>query len=465
MLKKHGQFWESIFLIADIIVIAFIWVISYYLRFSGILIPAYKGTPPIQEYLFLLLPILLIWPFLFKNLGLYRPRRMSSPISEIFDIIKASTLAVIILIAATFFIRQYEFSRLVFIYFWFLSVIALSLERWAFRGILRYFRRIGYNLRHVLIVGAGDLGCKVAKKIRENPWAGLEVVGYLDDYKQAGEMIEGKRIIGKISDLVEKIHEHDIDQVFIALPIRAYRRLMYAVERLKDEMVTIRIVPDIYQTTTLNANVEEFEGVPLINLTDTSIYGWGLVMKRFFDIAFSLFSIILMVPLMIIIALIIKFTSNGPVLFKQRRCGLDGRIIWVYKFRTMTVCEDLPTALHVQRDDLRLTKFGKFLRRTSLDELPQFINVLQGRMSVVGPRPHALMHNDHYRKVIKSYMLRHKVKPGITGWAQVNGWRGNTSLEKRIECDLFYIENWSLWLDIKIMWLTIWKGLVNKNAY
>lgn len=466
MLKKHSQFWESVVLITDIAIIASVWIVSYYLRFSGFLIPVNKGIPPLQKYLVLLLPIVLIWLFLFRNLGLYRPRRISSHFSELIDIAKASTLAVGILITATFFIRQYEFSRLVFLYFWFLSIFILSLERWAFRELLRYFRRKGYNLRRAVIIGAGDLGSRVAKKIRENPWTGLEVVGYLDDYKPSGEIIEGKRVLGGISDVVGIIRDHDVDQVFIALPIRAYRRLAYIVERLKDEMVTIRIVPDIYQATTLNANVEEFEGMPLINLTDTPMYGWSLVMKRFFDIVFSLTAIIITSPIMLLIGISIKLASPGPILYRQERMGLDGRTFNMLKFRSMKVdAEDKTGAVWAKENDPRRTKFGSFLRRTSLDELPQFFNVLKGDMSIVGPRPERPVFIEEFRKKIPGYMLRHKMKAGITGWAQVEGWRGNTSLEKRIECDLYYIENWSVWLDIKIMCLTIWKGLVNKNAY
>jgi len=469
MLKKHSQFLESIAVIADIVIIFACWVIAYYLRFFIITLPPPKDVPQLENYLFILLPIVIIWPFLFKHLGLYRPRRISSHFAEIFDLVKASTLAVIILIATTFFTRKYEYSRLVFLYFCGLSVMSLTIERWAFREILRYLRRQGYNLRHALIVGAGDLGVRVVEKIKNNPWTGLEIVGFLDDYKSIGETVGGKEVIGRINDIKSIVDKYNIDQVFVALPIRAYSRLIYIMECLKDELVNIRIVPDIYQAITLNASVEDFEGLPLINLTDTPMYGWNVVFKRFVDILFSSLALIVISPLMAVIALIMKLTSPGPVFFKQRRYGLDGKVIWVYKFRTMTVCEDGPDVPQAQKCDPRITPFGAFLRSTSLDELPQFINVLQGQMSVVGPRPHAIAHNEQYRKLITSYMLRHKVKPGITGWAQVNGWRGETDtldkMEKRIDYDLYYIENWSIWFDMKIMWLTVWKGLVNKNAY
>lgn len=465
MLKKYSQFWERIFILLDISVMSFAWVSAYYLRFRYI----NYSDGQFRAHMTLLLPIVLAWPFIFRNMGLYRPRRVSSHVSEIFDIAKASTLAVFILVTSTFFLKKHELSRLVFLYFWLISIFALSVERMIFREALRYIRRKGYNIRRVLIVGAGDLGGKVARKIIDNRWTGLEVAGYLDDYKPVGQIVEGKYVLGRISDIEEIVDKHLIEQVFVALPVRAYKRLVYVMEKLSDKLINIRIVPDIYQAITLNASVEDFEGLPLINLTDTPMYGWNVVFKRFVDIVFSSSALIVISPLMAVMALIIKLTSPGPVFFKQRRYGLDGKVIWVYKFRTMTVCEDGTDVPQAQKCDPRITLFGAFLRSTSLDELPQFINVLQGQMSVVGPRPHAIAHNEQYRKLIRSYMLRHKVKPGITGWAQVNGWRGETDtldkMEQRVKYDLYYIENWSIWFDLKIMWLTVWKGFVNKNAY
>ena len=297
----------------------------------------------------------------------------------------------------------------------------------------------------------------------------MEVIGYLDDYKKEGEIVAGKAVLGRISDVTRIVDKFNVDQVFLALPVRAYNRYLYIMENLKDKMVDIRIVPDIYQAITLNASVENFEGLPLINLTNTPMYGWNAVLKRIADLVVAVVAIIITVPLMILISILIRLTSPGPVLFKQHRYGLDGRVIKIYKFRTMTVCEDGPEIPQAKRHDCRITKIGALLRRTSLDELPQFFNVLQGRMSVVGPRPHAVAHNEIYRKLIRNYMLRHKVKPGITGWAQVNGCRGETDtvdkMEKRVQHDIYYIEHWSLTFDLRIILLTLWTGLVNKNAY
>lgn len=468
MLKKHSQFWESLLIIIDIFVISVAWVTSYYIRFYAIPVNG-DVIPPLRDYIVVIVPIVIIWPFIFRNMGLYRPRRISSHAAEIFNIAKASSLALITLVSVNYFMKKFEFSRLVFLYFWSSCIFMLSVERMFFREVLRLFRRKGYNVRRVLIVGAGDLGKRVATKIKSNPWTGLNLVGYLDDYKPLGEEVEGKKVIGRISDLQNVVRREGIDQVFVALPIRAYIRLMYIIEKLRDEIVNVRVVPDIYQALTLSASFEDFEGLPLINLTDTPMYGWNVVAKRVSDIFFSLLALLITAPVMGLIAAGVKLTSPGPVFFRQRRYGLDGKVIWVYKFRTMTVCEDGQNVPQAKKGDSRITPFGSFLRRTSLDEIPQFFNVLKGEMSLVGPRPHAVAHNEYYRTLLKGYMLRHKVKPGITGWAQVNGFRGETDtiekMENRVKYDLHYIENWSIWLDMKIMWLTIWKGLVNKNAY
>lgn len=454
-------------LLADMLMVTLSWISASYLRFHH---DKNGGTAFLSmEYEVFLLPVVLVWAFVFRNMGLYKARRISSLISEFSDIAKGSTISIIILVTLSFFLVRYDFSRLFILYFWGISVASLYLERAVFRAGLRYIRRKGYNFRQLLIVGAGDLGVRAARKIKDNQWMGFVITGYLDDYKPIGTVVEEGRVIGRISDIESVVDNHHVDQVFIALPVKAYKRLDYVVEKLRDKLVNVSIVPNIYNSITLNAGVSDLDGLPLINLTSTPMYGWDVVVKRSLDLIVSLIAVIITSPIMFIIALIIKLTSKGSVLFKQRRYGLDGGVIWVYKFRTMTVCEDGIDVPQAQKCDPRITPFGAFLRRTSLDELPQFFNVLQGRMSVVGPRPHAIAHNEQYRKLINTYMLRHKVKPGITGWAQVNGWRGETDvldkMKKRVDYDIYYIENWSVWLDIKIIWLTIWTGMVSRNAY
>lgn len=466
MLKKNSQFLESIFILLDVVIISAAWFVAHFFRFSEYSIIPYVVVPPFNIYIILLLPIVLIFVFIFRNMGLYRPRRVATKFSEIFDVIKSVTLSVFILVSLTYLIRKAEFSRLVFLYFWIISIVFLSVERVVLREILWFFRRKGHNIRRVLVVGAEDLGVKTVKKIIDNSWTGLDVVGFLDDRKKVGEVVEGKEILGRTTKIKEIIRDYSVDQVFIALPVQSFKKMMFVVGSLRDEIVTVRVVPDIYQTITLNASLEDLEGLPIINLSDTSMYGWNVVVKRALDLIFSLAATIAALPLMLLIAIVIKTTSAGPIFYRQERMGLDGRNFHMLKFRSMKVnAETRSGAVWAKENDTRRTIIGGFLRKTSLDELPQFFNVLKGDMSIVGPRPERPVFIKEFKEKIPKYMLRHKVKAGITGWAQVNGWRGNTSLEKRIECDIYYIEHWSIWFDIRIMWLTIWKGLINKHAY
>jgi len=467
MLKKHTQFLESLLFLIDLFIIGFTWFFSYYFRFYSGLIPIEKGIPPFKIYLYLIIPILFIWGFVFKYFGLYRPKRMSSYFNEIFDITKACTFSVFILIFLTFLFRQYEYSRLVFLGFWAMTIAAMSVERIAFREILRYMRRKGYNLRYALIVGTGVLAEDVLKRIESHPDLGVKVVGFIssNEYSSA-KPFKGIPVAGIYKDIRGIIKEKGIDQIIIALPAGEHNITVEILKDIGDDMVDIKVVPDLYEFMSLRGGVEEFDGLPIISLQDTPLYGWNIVIKRATDIIVSIIALIIILPLMVLIAALIKLASPGPVFYKQERMGIGGDTFQMLKFRTMrTDAEKATGPVWAEKDDPRRTKLGSFLRKTSLDELPQFINVLKGDMSIVGPRPERPVFIEDFRKKIPKYMLRHKMKAGITGWAQVNGWRGNTSLERRIECDLFYIENWSLLLDIKIMWLTIWKGLINKNAY
>ena len=467
MLKKHTQFLESLLFLIDLFIIGFTWFFSYYFRFYSGLIPIEKGIPPFKIYLYLIIPILFIWGFVFKYFGLYRPKRMSSYFNEIFDITKACTFSVFILIFLTFLFRQYEYSRLVFLGFWAMTIAAMSVERIAFREILRYMRRKGYNLRYALIVGTGVLAEDVLKRIESHPDLGVKVVGFIssNEYSSA-KPFKGIPVAGIYKDIRGIIKEKGIDQIIIALPAGEHNITVEILKDIGDDMVDIKVVPDLYEFMSLRGGVEEFDGLPIISLQDTPLYGWNIVIKRATDVIVSIIALIIILPLMVLIAALIKLASPGPVFYKQERMGIGGDTFQMLKFRTMrTDAEKATGPVWARKDDPRSTKLGSFLRKTSLDELPQFINVFKGDMSIVGPRPERPVFIEDFRKKIPKYMLRHKMKAGITGWAQVNGWRGNTSLERRIECDLFYIENWSLLLDIKIMWLTIWKGLINKNAY
>ena len=383
------------------------------------------------------------------------------------DIVKATSIATLILITLTFFVARSEFSRVIFLYFWIISIIALCLIRILFREFLRLIRKRGYNLRYALIAGTGKLGQDITDKIQDHPELGLKIRGFLsEDASQVGNTVDGYQVLDTYENIRDVIISNQIDMVLITLPLNAHEKLKSILDNIADEMVSIMIIPDLFEFISLRGGVGEFEGIPIISLRDSPLYGWNRVIKKATDISLSLFIILVTSPLMLAISILIKIMSPGPILYKQDRMGLDGKIFKMLKYRTMgTQAEEKTGPTWATENDQRRTLIGAFLRKTSLDELPQFFNVLKGDMSIVGPRPERPHFIQQFRSKIPKYMLRHKMKAGITGWAQVNGWRGNTSLEKRIEYDLYYIENWKLMFDFEIMWLTFWRGFISKNAY
>jgi len=468
MLKKHSKFFETLVLLLDWITLSCSWILAYLLRFYYLpVIPVSKGIPPFITYLTLLVIMLPLWYIVFKAFGLYRPRRISSKIAEGMNIATATSIAIVILVALTFFVRQYEFSRLTFLYFWINCVIFLSIERILFRELLRFIRKRGYNLRHALIVGTGSLGQDVTDRVHGHPELGIKIRGFLsEDNSQIGNELKGFKVLDTFENIRSVVMNQKIDMVLITLPLSAHEKLKDILNDIGDEMVSIMLIPDLLELATLRGGIGEFEGMPVISLRDTPLYGWNIVVKRVTDFVLSITILLAVSPLMLVISFLVKVTSRGPVFYSQERMGLDGKIFNMLKFRTMEIQAEKETGpVWAAKNDSRRTSIGTFLRKTSLDELPQFFNVLKGDMSIVGPRPEREFFIQQFRNKVPKYMLRHKMKAGITGWAQISGWRGNTSLEKRIECDLYYIENWSLRLDLAIMWLTIWRGLVNKHAY
>lgn len=364
---------------------------------------------------------------------------------------------------------------------WFvITLTALLLWRLIVRVFLRNLRARGYNTRMAAIVGTGSLAQEVASRLQNCTWAGYRIYGYFDDRVRNQPLsVECRRAlgsdeatcdaVGSFDELVRLAENGQLDSVYIALPMRAERRIQELLHRLANSAATVYVVPDWFVFELLHARSINLNGIPAIGLIGEPMRGLDGWLKRAEDIIVaSLILSAIAVP-MLFIAMLVKLTSHGPAIFKQQRYGMDGKPIEVWKFRTMKVMENGSDFKQAKKDDDRITRVGAFLRRTSLDELPQFINVLQGSMSIVGPRPHAVAHNEEFRGQVKSYMRRHKIKPGITGWAQINGWRGETDtlekMEKRIEHDLHYIHHWSVWWDIKIIIKTIFKGFVGKNAY
>ncbi len=326
------------------------------------------------------------------------------------------------------------------------------------------------NQTRVIIVGCNEIGIQLAEQFSINPYLGVRCIGYFDD--RAPERLthlNDHPLLGRLKDLAAYTKANRIDQIYLALPMASQPRILSLLDDLKDTTASVFFAPDIFVTDLIQGRMDYVAGVPVVAVCDTPFTGINGVVKRITDIVLSCAILLLISPLLVAIAIGVKMTSPGPVLFRQRRYGLDGKEIVVYKFRSMTVQDDGAIVRQATRNDQRITPFGGFLRRTSLDELPQFINVLQGRMSIVGPRPHAVAHNETYRKLIKGYMVRHKVKPGITGWAQVNGYRGETEtvdkMQKRIEYDLEYLRTWSIGLDLWIIMKTVLVVLKDRNAY
>jgi Undecaprenyl-phosphate glucose phosphotransferase len=466
MLKKHSKFFENLLLLADLAIVALSWLGAFGYRFFLDPTPIPGGIPPLEPYLLLLLPIVLIWPIVFRAFGLYRPRRIGSRLGEIGDVAQACSVAALILTGLTFFVRQFEFSRLVVLYFWILSTAGLSLARGAFREALRFVRRRGYNLRHAVVVGWGEVAEQMVRLLGAHPELGIRLRGCFLDPEAGGSAPGGLPVLGQTDSLFRFLEQERIDQIFVALPLEASSRLAEVVKGLDDATVDVRVVPDFSRFMNLRGAVEEFEGLAFICLQGSPVYGWNRVLKRSFDVLVAGTLLIFASPLLGLIAVLVKLTSKGSVLYRQERMGLDGGTFWMLKFRSMRVdAEEESGPVWAQAGDPRRTMVGTLLRVTSLDELPQLWNVVKGEMSLVGPRPERPVFIQEFRQRIPKYMLRHMMKAGMTGWAQVNGWRGNTSLEKRIEYDLYYIEHWSLLFDMKILALTLWKGLISRNAY
>jgi len=464
VLKAHSRVFEHLTLATDVVLIALCWLAAYGLRFYVVGPPLVTpDIPPFREYLLQLVPIVVVWGVAFRWFDLYRPRRLGSYVSEWADVAKASTLGVLVLIAIMQFVfRNIEYSRVVILYFWALSIVAVSVWRATFREGLRFARRHGVNLRRAVVVGGGGAAGELLAALGRRPDVGVQVLGLVGD-KQGDA---GATWLGRFEDLRGILDREQVDLILIALPHGDASRLPALLSDIGDDPVAIHLVPDVYGLASMRGGIEEFEGVPIIHLRESPLYGWNRVLKRGLDLVVGGVALVVLAPLLVAVAVVIRLTSPGPALLRQERMGLDGRAFSMLKFRTMRVDAEAESGpVWAAPDDDRRTGLGAVLRRFSLDELPQLLNVLRGDMSLVGPRPERPVFVETFRHRIPGYMLRHKVKAGMTGWAQINGWRGNTSLEKRIEYDLYYIERWSLGFDLTILVKTLWRGFFNKHAY
>jgi Undecaprenyl-phosphate glucose phosphotransferase len=458
MLRRHSEIFRTVLLLGDVLLVVASWIGAYALRFHSAL-DAPRGVPPLEPYLVAVGLIVPVWAWVFRSRGLYAPRRTDSTLSEIGSVLAGATTVVVLLVVATFFARSYFFSRGVIVFFWALSSASVSSFRLVAREFLRVLHRNGRNLSSVLVVGAGPLAEQVIDRVHEHPEAGLHVVGVLGNDPRVPR-VGGVPVLGRYEQVRKVLALCGAAQVVLALPREDQDHLEALLNELDDELVDLRLVPDLLHVATLRSSVEDFDGLPVISLRDSPLVGWSAIQKRVFDIVVSALMLAAVSPVLAGLALVIRFTGGAPVLYVQDRMGLDGRVFRMLKFRTMVRDAEREGPVWARTADPRTTRVGGFLRRTGFDELPQLWNVLRGDMSLVGPRPERPVFIEQFRREVPGYMLRHKVKAGLTGWAQVHRWRGDTSVHERIEHDLYYIRNWSLGLDVRILLMTLWRSRV-----
>jgi Undecaprenyl-phosphate glucose phosphotransferase len=468
MVRQSQGFLSQLYALVDILFIQLAFLFSWWVKFkSGLL--DFESPLPFKTYLIWGIVYSAIAVFVGYLVSFYSPKRRKRFSFEALKIVQVHFTSIFILLGVLFVVKEVHISRTFLVLFLLTSIIFLSIYRYVVKACLKYFREKGYNKQFVLIIGAGSLGRQFYKNLLGYPELGYEVVGFLDDFQTKHEppYAHYQPIIGTIDDLEQVLQEVLIDEVIVALPLNAHHKNGQIISTCEKAGVKILIIPDFYDYLPARPYFDNFAGIPLINVRDIPLDDLkNRFLKRTFDIVFSLAAIAITGPLMLVIAIGIKLTSPGPVLFKQERVGLNRRTFLMYKFRTMKVLpKEASDTQWTTENDPRRTNFGAFLRKTSLDELPQFFNVLFGHMSVVGPRPERPYFVDQFKEEIPKYMVKHHIRPGITGWAQTNGLRGDTSIEERIKHDIFYIENWTFLFDIKIIWKTIWNGFVNKNAY
>ena len=477
MLKFQVRKLVAVLVLLDVAGTALAWIAAYFLRFhSGsflALLPATKGIPPLSHYLLLLPFICALWPAVLYFHGLYQLRRGRSRIDEFFAILFSVLIASALTLGATLYVRVYyesaeewEYSRVVLALFVVLDLIAINASRAALRNWLRRRYAAGEHVKRVLVAGAGELGRRVADTLLAHRDLGYRVVGFLDD-ERTGTTDEGVPVLGPLAATMQVAGQHRVDQLYIALPLEEHARMVQLIHSVSNECLDVKVVPDLVQYAAIRADLEDLDGIPIISLSEVPLRGWSSMAKRVMDMVVGSIALLLLSPVFLVIALAIRWKGGpGPILLRQERMTLDGKSFSIYKFRTMVADAERDSGpVWAQPEDPRRTPVGVWLRRFNLDELPQLLNVILGDMSLVGPRPERPPFVQQFKEKIPQYMVRHRVKSGITGWAQVNGWRGNTSLEKRIEYDLYYIENWSLLLDVKILILTLFRGFGQKHAY
>lgn len=464
MFKRNSQILGIWFLVWDLAMTTLAWILAYVLRFEWEIIPNHKETLEFSLCAQKIPLVLFISGVAYHVTGQYVIHRFRRLREELVSVAKGTFLMGLLVIAATFGLHDPYQSRATLGIFLLLTAVLVFLSRRFTWMAIRWLRTRGYNQTQAIVVGTGRVARKTARALRRASWMGIKNIGFVED--SPSHWTSDLDILGTTSDLPQLVQKYQVTHVFIALPMNRYDEARKVFDNLSRTLVEVRLVADVPALAGLSLTTTNLDGMPIIGLRESPHFGLNILVKRGMDIILALCALIVLSPLMLLLAALVKLTSPGPVFYRQERCGLNGGSFQMLKFRSMRVdAETRSGAVWAQKDDPRRTVLGTFLRTTSLDELPQFINVLMGDMSIVGPRPERPVFIEKFNKTIPNYNARHAVKAGITGWAQVHGWRGNTSLRKRVQFDLYYITHWTPWLDIRIMWMTVWHGLVNRNAY
>jgi Undecaprenyl-phosphate glucose phosphotransferase len=464
MIHQRSQLLSSCFLLTDLVLTTAAWFLAYYLYFESGWFHLEKKIPAF--YLcWQRVPLLwLLSAVAYRLAGMYDVGRLRRFREEMVAVFKASLLLTLLVMARIFFLHDAYESRAGILIFWLLSMVLVLIGRRSAWAVIRTFRSHGYNQTFSIIVGAGRAARKVARALQRVNWLGIKNIGFVDE--KTNRLSGDLDVLGSFAELPELIEKYGVRHVFVALPLDRTddARRVFAI--LSRSLVEVRMVCDVPNLAGLSLTTTNLDGLPLIGLRESPHFGLNIVVKRGMDMVLSAIGLVVLSPLLALIAVLVKLSSPGPIFYRQERCGLNGRPFHMLKFRSLRVDAEQKTgAVWAVKDDPRRTRLGAFLRQTSLDELPQLWNVLMGDMSLVGPRPERPVFIQQFSKTIPNYMARHCVKAGITGWAQVHGWRGNTSLRKRLQYDLYYITHWTPWLDLRILWMTLFHGFVHRNAY
>ena len=453
-------------MVIDALVIAFSYVIAWFIQIH-ILVKDSAGTLPVQTYMFALVFLVPGFLLLYYAFNLYTPKRVQGRRLEAANIFSANMIGLLVFMFVLYLINEPNFSRFMIFLFIGINYALTVVERNLIRMVLMNIRRRGMNQKHIILVGYSRAAEEYIDRIVQNPQWGYQINGILDDSVRPGTVYKNIKVIGTTSQLERILERNNLDEIAITLGLSEYYKLQQIVATCEKSGAHTKFIPDYMNIIPTRPYTEDLLGLPVINIRHVPLSNtFNMMVKRAMDIVGSICCIILFSPVMLVAAIMIKLTSPGPLIFTQVRVGLHNKPFRMYKFRSMEVQSPSEEKKGwTTRDDPRVTKVGRFIRRTSIDEMPQFFNVLKGDMSLVGPRPERPQYVEKFREEIPRYMVKHQVRPGLTGWAQVNGYRGNTSIRKRIEHDIYYIENWTVGLDLKILLLTVFKGFVNKNAY